>query len=379
MRIAIDIRSLEDSGHGGVSEYLNNLLPELFKKAPEHQFCLFTNSYRSEKDYSPLLKSPNVSVYKFNIPNKLLTFSCRYFKRPFIDELVGGADVFFSPHFLPAPVSASCRKIITFHDISFERFPEYFDSRRRIWHKYISPQKQAASADKIIAVSESTKSDLVNIYGVSPDNIDVIHSGICKSITTPTPLKWRDIKNKYDLPDNYILSLSTIEPRKNIVGLIRAFNLIKKENMFDDLSLVISGSKGWAYDDVFKEAQISPYKNQIIFTGSVEEEEKHILYSNASVFAYPSLYEGFGFPPLEAMRTGTPVVASMTTSLPEVTKGASVLINPFYPKDIAEGLRSVLKDERLREYLSGKGKEVAALYEWEKAATETLETLSKRS
>ncbi|MDX1607921.1 MAG: glycosyltransferase family 1 protein [Candidatus Spechtbacterales bacterium] len=372
MKIGIDIRSLSGDKYGGVGEYIRNLLPEMFKAGSEHTFHLFYNSRSDRGDFLEF-KGSNVELHKFSYPNKLLTFAGRYFKLPHIDKLIGGVDIFFSPHFIPVPVSASCKKVITFHDLSFEYFPEYFNRRRRLWHKYMNPRQQAQAADHIIAVSESTKNDLVDKYNIEPQDITMIHSGVCDFVINPPHEKWSNVKKKYGLRNNYILSLSTIEPRKNIVALIRAFNLLKNS----DIYLVIAGAKGWSYRDIFKEAEKSPKADKIIFTGPVEEREKYFLYKNASVFVYPSLYEGFGFPPLEAMHTGTPTVASMTTSLPEITQSAAILINPYVPADIAAAIEDIIEDSRLASMLSEKGKETADSFRWQKTANETLKVLEQ--
>lgn len=375
MKIGIDIRSLNTSSYGGVNEYIKNLLPALFNAGHRHSFHLFINAYKGsglENDFSNL---GNVKLHKFSYPNKFLTFTCRYLKWPKIDKLLGGVDVFFSPHFIPAPVSTGTRKIITFHDLSFEQFPEYFDRRRRLWHRYMSPKTQARSANGIIAVSNSTKEDLENFYNVPPEKIEVVYSGICDSVTSPPPMRWSNIKKKYKLKGDYILSLSTIEPRKNIVALIRAFNALQAEGAFSDVNLVIAGATGWKYKKILKEAETSVYKNKILFIGPVKEEEKYILYKNSKIFVYPSLYEGFGFPPLEAMHSGTPVIVSSVTSLPEITKGAAVLINPYIPRDITRAISELLSDRQFAHHVSATGKKVASEFTWEKTAKETLRVL----
>ena len=372
MRIGIDVRSLAGARYGGVGEYVQNILPAIFEAAPEHSFHLFYNSRKNPEAFLEWKKKfdyPNVEIHRFSYPNKLFTFACRYFKRPYIDKLIGGVDIFFSPHFIPAPVSRDCKKVTTFHDLSFEYFPEYFNNYRRLWHMYMNPRKQAHEADAIIAVSHSTKNDLKNIYSISGDKINVIHSGVCDSVVNPPSEKWSNIKKKYGLRDNYILSLSTIEPRKNITGLIRAFNYIKTDS---DIYLVIAGAKGWSYKDIFAEAARSPRADKIIFTGPVEEREKYFLYKNAKVFVYPSLYEGFGFPPLEAMHSGTPTVASMTTSLPEITQGSALLINPYVPADIASAIEAILSDKRLAQMFSERGRETSSHFKWETTAKDTL-------
>lgn len=377
MKIGIDIRALDWSPHGGIAEYIKSLLPVLFKLGSKHTFHLFVNSYKSKTkvDYLELFNASNVEIHQFNYPNKLFTPATRFLKLPNLDKMVGGVDVFFNPHILPVPVSSLCKKVTTFHDLSFERFSEFFNYKMRLWHGYISPKIQAETSDKIIAVSFSTKKDLMDIYGISFEKIFVIHSGISNIILQENNLRWNAIKRKYALPENYILSFSKIEPRKNILALIYAYAVLRDGGKFNNLKLVIAGDWGWSYKKIVKEAKNSKYVQDIIFTGEVSEEEKSQIYKNSKVFVYPSLYEGFGFPPLEAMHFGIPTIVSMSTSLPEITEGAAILIDPTRPREIANAITEILTDERLYSYFSNKAYEQSKKFRWEKTAVETLKVL----
>ncbi|MEX2145167.1 MAG: glycosyltransferase family 1 protein [Candidatus Spechtbacterales bacterium] len=375
MKIAIDVRALQGSKYGGVSEYIRNLLPAMFTQAPHHEFVLFTNSKNPQNNLGGLLEYPNVRLKFFRYPNKLFTFSCRFLNLPKLDNMVGGADVFFSPHILPAPVSSACPKVTTFHDISFEYFKDFFDVRRRLWHKYISPKKQALSSQKIITVSESTKNDLENSYSVPQNKISVVYSGINTELMDAGNLDWHSVKNKYGIADKYILSLGTVEPRKNITGLVEAFHVLTQDPKFKDLQLVVAGSFGWSYRKIIAEARAHYGYSNIYFIGPVADNEKAVLYKNALLFVYPSLYEGFGFPPLEAMYAGTPVIVSGITSLPEVVGDAGVLVNPYSPADIASGMKEVLEDDALREIYISRGKKRVQKFSWDDTAKKTLKIL----
>jgi len=375
MKIAIDIRALGGSQYGGVAEYINNLLPALFALPTSHHFHLFANSYKKNQDYSHLAHYPNVTLHEFHYPNKALTLSCRYLGRPRCDDILGGVDVFFSPHFLPAPVSAHCKKVTTFHDLSFEYFPEFFDLKRRIWHTYISPRAQARTSDAMIAVSQSTKDDLVRLYGVPSDAVSVIHSGLDTNLFDSAQHGFNAVKRTYKLPEHYILSFSTLEPRKNFIELIRAFNVLKEDSAFADIKLVIAGAYGWSATSITKEAQRSPYHNEILFIGTIKQEDKPHIYNHARVFIYPSLYEGFGFPPLEAMYCGVPTLVSAITSLPEIVGGSALLIDPYRPRELARVVAEVLRDEKLAATLSHEGREHARRFNWHKTAQDTLRVL----
>ena len=375
MKIGIDIRALEGAQYGGVSEYIKNLLPSLFETGSRHTFHLLANAYRRTLDYGTLFDYPHVSVHRFHYPNKFFTFACRYLNRPLCDKLVGGVDVFFSPHFLPAPLSAECRRVTTFHDIAFEYFPEFFDVKRRLWHAYISPRHQAQRPGSIIAVSRSTRDDLVDSYALPLDKIQVVYSGLNKDILNQNISGWNRVKRIYKLPDRYILSLSTVEPRKNLIGLIRAFNVLAATNKSRGLALVIAGSYGWSYRSTLKEAGNSKYRDRIIFTGSIKDFDKAHIYQHAEIFIYPSRYEGFGFPPLEAMYCGVPTLVSGFTSLPEVVDDGALLIDPYRPVEMAQVMGEVLTDKRFSDYLSERGKKRAQQFSWRRTAQETLRVL----
>ena len=373
MKIGIDIRPLEAPQYGGVAEYINNLLPRLFEIGPQHQFLLFTNSFKKPtRDYSEFLKYKNVKLVNFRYPNKILFFTSKFFNRPYIDKLLGGVDVLFCPHFFPASVSKKCKKITTFHDLSFVNFSEFFDPRRRAWHRYLSPKKQAKASDHIFAVSQSTKQDLVGLYKLSSKKITVIYLGINKDLLNAQDINFK----KLNLPKKYILSLSVIGPRKNVISLIRAFDVLKKRREFDNLYLVIAGGYEKFYKRIIlKEINKSKYRNKIILLDAVEEKHKPMLYKNAQLFVFPSLYEGFGLPPLEAMYCGVPTLVAHNTSLPEITKGAALLIDPYRPRLLAKAIEEVLTDERLYNTLLIAGRKQAEKFDWSYTARETLDVL----
>jgi glycosyltransferase involved in cell wall biosynthesis len=378
MRIAVDIRALEGARHGGVVEYIRNLLPALFAQGSSHEFRLFTNARHSRLDERLFSSHPNVTLHRFGYPNKLFSLSCRYLNRPYCDQLVGGADVLFCPHFLPAPVSASCAKVITVHDISFEYYPEAFDARRGLWHRhYIAPKKQVRSADHVIAVSESTKDDLVRSYGIPPPNITVVYPGLNTTVLAEKTSGYGRVRRTYRLPHRYVLSFCALEPRKNIATLINAFTLLAQQRSFSDLHLVIAGAEGWSQKSIRRVAQRSAARERIHFTGVVKERDKAHLYRHAELFVYPSLYEGFGFPPLEALRCGVPTLVSAVSSLPEITGGAALLVDPNRPAELAEVMNEALSDARLRTHLIERGYARAKQFVWQNAAAQTLAVLER--
>jgi glycosyltransferase involved in cell wall biosynthesis len=341
------------------------------------QFKLFFNAYGYKPDLSFLDGARNTQPYIFRYPNKYFSARTCLINSPKIDQLIRGCDVFFSPHFISAPVSAGCKKVVTFHDLSFARYPEFFDLRRKFWHFLNNPKKQAELAGRIIAVSESTAYDLSDIYGINPDKINIIYSGITEEFFREHVREelWH-VRAKYKLPERFILSLSTIEPRKNVFGIVRAFEIFKESGSGVDAKLVIAGKPGWLHKDTFNAIKSSKYSDDIIYIGFVEDADKPALYKLAELFVYPSIYEGFGFPALEAMASGTPVVTSACSSLPEVVEDAALLVDPFNISDIAWMMEEVTSDKELADSLSKKGILQARKFSWQKCAEETLAVLT---
>ncbi len=383
MTIGIDIRSLAGGAYTGVGEYTRNLLKYMTPFDKSIQFKLFFNAHGSGPPLDFLEGQENVRTYFFRYPNKYFSGTTRLLNMPKLDKMIGGADVFFSPHFITSPTSVRCKKVITFHDLSFERYPEFFDLRRKFWHFSNNPKQRAKEADHIIAVSESTAYDLTDIYGTDSGKITTVYSGINERFfEEQTREELWHIKAKYKLPDRFILSLSTIEPRKNVLGAIRAFELFKDYTCAgsslahaNDVRLVIAGKPGWLYKDVFGGIKKSKWRRDIVHAGFIDDSDKPALYRLAELFVYPSIYEGFGFPALEAMAAGTPVITSDCSSLPEVVEDAALMIDPFKISDLAWAMGEVLRDKELANFLSKKGLVQARKFSWQKCAEETLAVL----
>ncbi len=377
MDIGVDIRLLTRGSHTGVEEYTVNLLNHLLPLSPHINWKLFYNAYQKVNFNFDWTKLPNVRLYSFNYPNRFLNLMNRFSGRPKIDELLGGVDVFFSPHFIWASLSKKCYHVTTFHDLSFCHYPDFFSYRHRFWHFSMSPKKQAERSDKIIAVSNSTKQDLIDFYNISPEKIYVIYSGINNQFRKVNfrDERLRTVKKKYGLPSKFILYFGTIEPRKNILGLIRAFYCLKNLG-FKDLKLVIAGAKGWLYEEIFKEVKKSKYFSEIFFTGFVDEEDKVYLYNLADLFVYPSFFEGFGFPPLEAMACGVPTVTSCVSSLPEVIGDNALMVDPWNIDELVDAMKILLTDQKMRLRFKRRSIRLVQKFSWFKTAQETLKVLT---
>lgn len=374
MTIGIDLRPLNTGEKSGVEEYTGNLLAHLFFLDKKNQYKLFLSSFKKPRlNFEKLRNFPNIEIKYLPYPNKLLNLGFVLLKYPSLDQLLEGVDIFFSPNIIFTHLSSGVKQIITFHDLSFERHPEFFSLKRRIWHRLVFPASQAQKAQRIIAVSESTRNDLVQLYHLEPKKIKVIPSGLLKIFkprakNSPLVLK---VKKKYNLPDQFILYLGTLEPRKNLAGLILAFNQFKKRER-RDYKLVIAGKPGWLCHDVYKLARRSFYSRDIILTGFIDSLDKPYIYNLAEFFVYPSFYEGFGFPPLEAMASGIPVITSNITSLPEVAGDSALLVDPYNINEISVALGELASDPALRNSLREKGIRRAKKFSWLKTARETL-------
>jgi len=380
MRIGIDARCLMDGRRTGVEEYTINLLKGLFCQDNGNEYVLFLNSFKKiNADLSWLEKYPNVKLKIFRFPNKLLSLFFWYWHWPKIDKLLGGVDIFFMPNISFAAVSDKARLVLTVHDLSFEHCSETFSWKRKLWHLFINPKELIQRADKITTISNSTKNDLVDFYGVNEKKITVIYNGISNefSVINRNNLKLVQIKEKYKLPYRFILFLGVIEPRKNIIGLIRAYNILRKAegDKLGEYKLVIAGAEGWKSKRIFSEIKKSPFRRDIIFVGTVNSKDKPAFYNLASIFVYPSFFEGFGFPPLEAMKCGVPVITSNVSSLPEIVGEAGILVDPDKPDEIYQAISGILLNKKLRENLIEKGLRQSAKFNWGKAAKEFLATL----
>ncbi len=392
MVIGVDLRAIGQGKYSGVEEYVLNLLGAMLAIDSNNQYIFFTSGGKTGQRYLDFSsetqnKNPNVALVHYRMPNLLLNGLFKFFGRPQIDRLMSEAcpgqkkkiDIVFAPNINLLPVSGRVKVIATIHDLSFAKYKDFFSRRQNFWHRFVNPEALAKKAECIIAVSESTKKDLMEIYKIPEGKIKVIYSGIGQTLNTERKMenesdKLRNIKKKYNLPGKYILYLGTIEPRKNIIGLIKAFELFKKNHLplAAGYKLVVAGSKGWLYEDIFRVARNSSAKEDIIFTDFIMDRDRPYLYKNASLFVYPSFYEGFGFPPLEAMAQGTAVITSDSSSLPEVVGEAGLMVNPHNISRLAWAIGEVLSNQELRKKMIEKGYEQVKKFSWDKCARETL-------
>lgn len=381
MKIGIDIRCLSDGKRTGVEEYTINILENIFELDKKNEYILFSNSYHdSHFDERIFSQFKNVKVKRFHWPNKLLNFCFWYLHWPCVDTMLGGVDVFFMPNINFVALSKKTKLLLTIHDLSFEIFPETFSFKRRAWHHFVNPRSLCRRADKIIAVSDSTKDDIVNLYRIDDQKIQRIHNGISQEIIQldRNDPKLIEVKEQYHLPFNFIFYLGTVEPRKNIPAIVLAYDKLRSlgNPQLDKYKLVIAGGKGWKIGNILDQMRNAKFTQDIIFTSCITNEDKAAVYTLASLFVYPSFFEGFGIPVLEAMRVGVPVITSNCSSLPEVVDQGAIMIDPDKPDELFSAMKEVLLNRELHAQLSEMGARQSIRFNWRASARETLATLT---
>lgn len=361
MRIGIDAR-LVYYHKAGIGQYILRLTQALAQINSEDSFVLFA----SRKDNTRIATQANFRRVR------LWTPSHHRFERLALSvELMPYAlDLLHSPDFIP-PLRARCPSVITVHDLAFLLYPRFLtrDSARY----YGQVDLAARQADHIIAVSESTKRDVIRLLGVPEDKITVIHEAahpLFAPVTNPEALE--RTRARYQLPEKFFLFVGTVEPRKNLPTLLRAFRGLR-DKYKSTASLILVGNRGWLADEVDRVIAELQLGDAVRFLGGIPNDELVYLYNAASAFVFPSFYEGFGLPPLEAMACGTPVITSNVSSLPEVVGDAALLINPENVDELTVAMSRVLADEKLRREMRDKGLKRAQLFSWERAARETLD------
>jgi len=263
---------------------------------------------------------------------------------------------------------------VTILDLAIIRFPEKFRRWHRTFSRYLLP-RVVKSVEAIVSLSEATKRDLVELLDVAPERVRVIPCGVSRRFApfAPDDPHLENVRHRYSLPENYAITVGAIEPRKNLPRLLRAIDLLSHtQPSFRDMKLLHVGPAGWLSDEVGATISALRLEQRVRFLGYVPIEDLVALYQLARVSVYPSLFEGFGLPVLEAMASGCPVVTSNCSSLPEVAGDAAILVDPTSVDSIAEGLARVWEDDRLRGDMIARGRRRATRFTWDAAARETM-------
>ena len=383
-RIGIDYTAAINQA-AGIGRYVRELIGALLKLDSANEYKLFAASEldigrpaggrleigQTANTQYPI---PNIQFTHLPVHDKWLMRIWHRARLPLPVELITGRiDLFHSPDFTLPPTLPGTRTLLTVHDLSFIQDPDSADERLRAYLNKVVP-RSVRRADHILADSQATKEDLIDLWQTPAEKITVIYCGVesrFRPVTDPAALA--AVRARYRLGDGpFILSVSTLQPRKNYRRLIQAFAPLA--GRYPDLSLVIAGGKGWGYDEILAEPERLGITERVRFPGFVADADLPALYSAAAVFAYPSLYEGFGLPVLEAMACEAPVIASNRPSLPEVTGDAGLQVDPLEVDNWTAGMERLLTDAGLRADLIAKGKTQAGHFTWKKAAEQLLAT-----
>lgn len=368
MKITIDYTAALKQG-GGIGRYTRGLITTLAQLDSTNQYTLMSTSDAPLDGLQYFKPYPNFNHKTYPLPERWLTIGWHRLYLPVpANWFTGPINLFHSPNFILPPVR-NAKTLLTVHDLSFVQHPQGAVDKLRRWLEKVVP-RSLARADHVLADSHSTKQDLIDIYSVSPPKITVIGAGVeerFQPITNETQLN--SVRKKHNLPPNFILGLGTLEPRKNFTGLIQAFSQSPVRNTHH---LVIAGGKGWLFDDIFAAAESSPVADRIHLIGFVADDDLPALYTLANVFAYPSHYEGFGIPVIEAMACGTPVICANNSSLPEVAGKAALQITATDTPALADALNRLTTDHSLREQCIKEGFLQAQTFNWTAAATRLL-------
>ncbi len=367
MLIGIDASRAVSSKWGGPENYSYYLIRALEKVDQRNNYRLYVNS-----------EPPRTLCVGDNFEVRQLKWARFYTQGGLAWEcLMRQPDLLFVPaHTIPVLRRPSLKTVVTIHDLAAQYLEQYYTFPGRL---YLNKATEycARNASHIIAVSHSTKRDLVSQFGISEERVTVIYEGYDRDVFKPQPEnKVAELAGKYGFSRNYILSVGTVQPRKNYKRLIEAFSAISSQ--YKDMDLVIVGKKGWLCEDIYELPRQLGIGQRVNFLGHVPDSDLPVLYSGAVVFVFPSLYEGFGLAPLEAMACATPVVLSEVSSLPEVGGDAAVYVEPTSVSAIEEGIRTVLAaSAEEREHLVKTSLRRASKFSWERAAKETIDVFNK--
>ena len=369
MTIAVEAQSLVGV-KTGVAYYLQHLLLHLARLDPEtlYEAVTFNFFWRRRRCLFPE-KPPNLREREIGLlPGRLYSYLLKRNRVPAIDLLAGHPDLFFFPNFVRYPLLRS-RSVVTVHDLTFVHYPRLVEEKNLEYLRRFV-RRSLHLADRVIAVSHWIRQEVLEIFRLPEDKVVAVPHGVDRERFRPaSPQAVAAVRRRYGLNGApYLLAVGTLEPRKNLPRLLEAYARIPQRG---EVRLVLAGCRGWLYGDIFETLRRQRLEGEVLLTGYCPEADLPALYSGASVLVYPSLYEGFGMPILEAMACGTPVIASNRGAMAEVAGDAAVLVDPEDTAAIADAVSRLLEDASARESLAARGLERAAAFSWEAAARRT--------
>ncbi len=367
--VAVNTRFLLKGGLEGIGRYTFEILNRMVRNHPDVRFSFFFDRPFDQK----FVLSENVKPFVLFPPARHPVLF-----RWWLNQSVAGKlrslkpDVFFSPDgFLSTKTSVP--QVAVFHDLAFMHYPQDVKpSEAKYYHKWFPAF--AEKATRIIAVSEFTKSDIIRQFQTDEEKITVIHNGCSENFHPVDDGVKKEVRKKYSAGNPFFVCVGAIQPRKNLERIIAAFSLYKKASG-SSIKLLLVGRKAWNFGKVIQGYQSSPFRDEIIFTGFVTDEELNAIYSSSLALCYVPYFEGFGFPVLEATKAETAVITSMVTSIPEVAGDAALLVDPMDINEISRGFSAIASDQTLRNQLVEKGKLNTTRFSWNRSAEATWEVL----
>lgn len=363
MRIGIDAHAI-GSRLTGNETYIKNLILALAGIDQVNEYVLFFTRPDIAKDWENRFPHVRVELLRPHMPyiRIPLSFPLALFRT--------GVDLLHVQY--TAPLISRVPTVVTIHDLSFEHFPQFFTPKERFFFKRTIPHT-ARRAAKVLTVSEFSRRDLIETYGLPSDKVVVTPNGVGSEFRPVQDERLvEDLKKKYGIEREYLLSVGNLQPRKNLARLIKAYTRLRELAEEFRCQLVLVGRRAWLYKHIFHEAHRPQYAGDVILTDYVPEADLPGLYSGALAFVYPSIFEGFGLPVLEAMACGTPVITSNSSSLPEVVGDAGLMVDPFDEEALEKAMLRVVEDAQLRVQLSEQSVRQAAKFSWRRTAELTL-------
>lgn len=362
--------------HRTGTEYYSASLLEALTRLPEagqYRFVLYVNTARANEAIErlgfPLPTNWRIRAIPLRRLWTHLRLSAEMLQKP--------PDVLFVPSHV-VPLLPPRRAVVTIHDLGYLKYPQAHTTASRLY-LHLSTFFSARTASRVIAISQATKRDLIRHYGVRPGKISVIYHGRDPIFVPITDRgKLQDVAAKYGVSAPYCIHVGTLQPRKNLGLLVETWDILRRRRE-QPPQLLLAGKRGWLYNSLFESVQSRGLGDLIRFADYVERDDLPALYSGAAALTFPSLYEGFGLPPLEAMSCGTPVLASTATSVPEVVGYGGILLDPHDPAAWAHAILRLLPDSGLQAELRRKGLQRAAQFTWERSAMQTLHVLSEEA
>lgn len=371
MRIGINALYSMSGGYGGMQVYFDNLLKTLLEVDKENTYIIFCNA----QNYNDL-KYYNINVKKIFCPVKSgLSISKTLWEQVFLpfQTLLHKIDILFSPAYI-SPAFLKCKSVVTIHCTKYIHHPEDFDSLSLSILKILIPLS-ARNCDRIITVSNCAKSEVIKFFNVPEDKVTVIPYSVAEHFCSLVKVD-DHFSERYGISKKYILSIASTKPHKNLRGLVEAYVNLRESGRIDHQLVLVGDKRPLLKDDWFSK-NFSKWREDIIFTGIIPNDQLSPFYSNAEIFVFVSKYESFGIPIIESMACGTPVVTSNTFSMPEAAGGCALLADPYSTEDIANKIEKLIKDKELRNDLIAKGKKHAENFSWKKTAEQTLKVFKE--